>query len=1386
MDLRNALLVIKNGLHRIIPRVGLAMIVLLFSSLIGSVWSAEAVSIRISAGSEAYTDSAGQTWEADRDFTAGKTFSNTEPIAGTTDDALYQSERFGTFAYEIPVANGTYTVTLHFAETHLDGAGERIFDVHAEGSLEIDDLDIFTQVGQFTALTRSFDVSVNDGILNLDFLASVDNATIAALEIIDAQGHGGHPFLHVVIDVPTLVVDYDGNGSEMVTLLGNESHTHELGHQLVAWTWTEGPTVLGTASDLVVPLNVGHHTLTLTIEDDNVPPETLSDSVKIDVFPIHAVGGALTTYYPTNGIPLSDLIDNLPSASGFIEVLPSLRVEQLNGNIGGSPFSDNVVVVMEGKLDISTSATYKFVLNGGAQNRLYLDGVLIAGPISLTAGTYHVEARFAIDTLGVLPTEALVSLNGAPPVPINSTNLTHDETSLLPFINNMPTSGPASGGNLVTIEGIGFFPSGSVTLHWGNTNFVEPDITVSPNSITLLLPPGIGSIPVTVETPNGVSPSASFTYDTALVPIAFNTEVVANPKAPTQAAWGPDGRLYVGAISGDITIYTFDDDYQVLDEQQVTTIAALANHTILGVAFNPFDPPNPIRIYVAHSQLYANGGDCFSGASAYTGQVSVLEGPDFSVVQPFITGLSASNHDHAVNGMAFDNHGDLLIAVGGNTNAGVPHCKMGGLPESPLSAAILKAHVSAPSFNGIIEYEETATGLLNNDQVFGDIVDIVPGVDVFVFAPGFRNPFDIVWTTRNRLYGTDNGQNKSFGEASTSATTQELAPKSRPDEILLIEEAHYYGHPNRNRGRFDARQNVYRDPLEPSIPGEYTTPLATVDASSNGIDEYRATTFNSQMRGNLLVQKWKGVLYNVQLSADGEAVVMLDTLPGGPSGLDVLTGPGGAIIGIDYSSDTVTVSRAIDAAVVGMTAYDIFPWRAKADGSIIFTIGGVGFGSLADTTVTIGGTPAVLTSVSPIRIHGMIPAQASPTGNLIDVVVQSAGEESMIPKAFQYLLNPGTTTVRLNSGGEAYTDRTGQVWSSEKEFTSGDIFSTGQATAETSDDALYQIERWGTFSYQIPVDNGTYEVISPLPPSLGVWEAGSIMPQALGEVAAGIISGVLYVVGQGSSATLAFDLTAGTWRDDLAVRPFVGHHHAAEVINGNLYLFGGLKGDSQGKVQIYDPLTDSWSLGADVPFATGSASSALINGLVYLAGGIIGSSTVNTAAVYDPVADIWSLIAPMPQGRNHTAAGTDGERFYIFGGRGPGSGDNNTVAEGFDDVMIYDPVTDTWESSFDPGSYVPPLPQKRGGMGKAAFLDGVFYVIGGETTSLGTGQVQGNVYNRVDVYDPISMTWREAAVLPTARHGIFPISYDGKIFIAGGGTKAGGSASKVFEVFLQP
>jgi hypothetical protein len=122
-----------------------------------------------------------------------------------------------------------------------------------------------------------------------------------------------------------------------------------------------------------------------------------------------------------------------------------------------------------------------------------------------------------------------------------------------------------------------------------------------------------------------------------------------------------------------------------------TGVSGLSNHE--PGSRSSYDLASPVRPRRARDH-FVNGGTTPTGPSPYTGQVSVLTGPSFAAPQAVITGLPVSNHDHALNGIAFDDNGDLLISVGSMTNAGVAAPNSGDLPS--CSAAVLKG------FNGTI------------------------------------------------------------------------------------------------------------------------------------------------------------------------------------------------------------------------------------------------------------------------------------------------------------------------------------------------------------------------------------------------------------------------------------------------------------------------------------------------------------------------------------------------------------------------------------------------------------------------------------------------------------------------------------------------------------
>lgn len=496
--------------------------------------------------------------------------------------------------------------------------------------------------------------------------------------------------------------------------------------------------------------------------------------------------------------------------------------------------------------------------------------------------------------------------------------------------------------------------------------------------------------------------------DNDVVPIEFTQRTIAFVENPTTAAWGPDGRLYVGSTTGTITALSLDNNDSVIATETISTLSGLSNNNILGIAFNPFESSQTPRIYVSHSQLFANGGSSFpeTELSPYSGEVSVLSGGSFENIEPLITGLPVSNHDHGINGLAFDNAGDLYVAVGGNTNAGIVNSNLGGIPESPFSAAVLKADISKADFNGDIDYQlvpgfTPPSGLsfdAADSQTWGDQVRVVDGVDVRVYSSGLRNPYDIVFTTDGLLYATDNGPNNGFGDVSTGPNTQ-VPVTGAPDELNLLADGSYHGHPNRTRGLENPIENIYFGPSENST-GAYTAPLASLPSSTNGIDEYRSLVFGGQLQGQLVTQRYNGEVIFVERSSDGFSAIGNQSYNTIADGLDLVVGSGGTLFGIDFAQDRITVATPNVPNPETVAAYDLSVWRANAEGGSSFTIGGTGFGNFSDTTVTIGGVDAQVTSVFENRITGVFPNLTGSAGAFVDVIVTSAGVTSRLDQAF--------------------------------------------------------------------------------------------------------------------------------------------------------------------------------------------------------------------------------------------------------------------------------------------------------------------------------------------------------------------------------------------------
>lgn len=130
------------------------------------------------------------------------------PIADTTDAQLYQTVRYNLSAYDVPLPNGAYTVTLKFCEPHYEAAGKRVFNVSLQDRPVLEKLDIFARVGGNRALDFTFtNVTVSDGRLRIGFTPVVEYPSIAAIAITGPQARkrincGGPAYQDYEADAP--------------------------------------------------------------------------------------------------------------------------------------------------------------------------------------------------------------------------------------------------------------------------------------------------------------------------------------------------------------------------------------------------------------------------------------------------------------------------------------------------------------------------------------------------------------------------------------------------------------------------------------------------------------------------------------------------------------------------------------------------------------------------------------------------------------------------------------------------------------------------------------------------------------------------------------------------------------------------------------------------------------------------------------------------------------------------------------------------------------------------------------------------------------------------------------------------------------------------------
>ncbi|MDX1479329.1 MAG: hypothetical protein R3301_16555, partial [Saprospiraceae bacterium] len=248
-----------------------------------------------------------------------------------------------------------------------------------------------------------------------------------------------------------------------------------------------------------------------------------------------------------------------------------------------------------------------------------------------------------------------------------------------------------------------------------------------------------------------------------------------------------------------------------------------------------------------------------------------------------------------------------------------------------------------------------------------------------------------------------------------------------------------------------------------------------------------------------------------------------------------------------------------------------------------------------------------------------------------------------------------------------------------------------------------------------------------------------------------------------------YDPATDTWTVG-ATPPFLMHHFQAVDYHGLILAAGAFTGTfpnepSVDSIMVYDPVADAWYAGPEIPPGRrrGSAAAVLHNDTLFLAGGnTMGhqDGSVNWFDKYDVRNHTWTPLPNAPNRRDHFHAAVIDNQVVAAAGRRTGEGGSTWLATEAT-VDIFDITNQSWDT------IAAPIPTERAG-NTVAVLNGELLVIGGERLS-------GLANSETEALDIGSETWRTLDALNTGRHGTQAIVNNGGIYVASGSLIRGGS-----------
>ncbi|XP_054888281.1 kelch-like protein 23 isoform X2 [Poeciliopsis prolifica] len=239
-----------------------------------------------------------------------------------------------------------------------------------------------------------------------------------------------------------------------------------------------------------------------------------------------------------------------------------------------------------------------------------------------------------------------------------------------------------------------------------------------------------------------------------------------------------------------------------------------------------------------------------------------------------------------------------------------------------------------------------------------------------------------------------------------------------------------------------------------------------------------------------------------------------------------------------------------------------------------------------------------------------------------------------------------------------------------------------------------------------------------------------------------------------------WDPVSNTWVQGKDMPDPGRESYSISLLGANIYVTGGYRTntvEALDTVSVYNCDYDEWTESCPMITARYYHCSVALHGCVYTIGGYRGGAPEQETEFYDPLKKRWFPVAKMIQGVGNATACVMGEKIYVIGGHYGYRGSCT-----YEKVQVYRPDVNEW-------SIVTLSPHPEYGLCSVS-LHNKLYLVGGQTTT-------------ADCYDTESDEWQPISVMKERRMECGAVVISGCIYVTGGYSYSKGTYLQSIEKY---